>query len=240
MKNFVIIHGAWHTGELFEATAGPIRAQGHKVYLPTLAGNRPGQKKDEIGLEEAVQSMLDYFETERIDKAVLVGHSYAGMIITALADRIPEKIDRLVYWNAFVPNDGEAINDMVPPHYAELFDQLEEEDGTVTLPFPIWREAFINDGSMQLAMSSYAQLNPHPYKTFTDKASLSKNPVDIQLGKSYINCTKDTSMPQSLGWHPRLSEKLGLFRLLQCSGGHELCFKNPDLLAEKIIEAGQD
>ena len=137
MKSFVLVHGAWHTGQLFEATADPIRAQGHKVYLPTLAGNQPDQKKDGVGLEEAVQSMLDYFESETIDKAVLVGHSYAGMIITALADRIPEKIDRLVYWNAFVPNDGEALNDMVPPHYVELFDQLVAEDGSINLPFPI-------------------------------------------------------------------------------------------------------
>ncbi|MGI9500239.1 MAG: alpha/beta hydrolase, partial [Geminicoccaceae bacterium] len=62
----------------------------------------------------------------------------------------------------------------------------------------------------------------------------------MEIPKSYLNCTEDTSLPHSLPWHPRLSEKLGLFRLVQTTGSHELCFTNPRLLAEKIMEAGRD
>jgi pimeloyl-ACP methyl ester carboxylesterase len=239
MTTFVIIHGGWHTGELMEDTARVIRDSGHDVHLPTLAGNAPGDRKD-TGLEEAIGSVMDFIETRDLADFVLVGHSYGGMIITAVADRIPAKVRRLVYWNAFVPNDGEALNDMVPPHYVELFDELQNPDGSVMLPFPIWREAFINDASLELAQSAFDKLNPHPHKTFVDKISLKTNPNRMTVPKSYLNGTEDTALPKSLGWHPRLSEKLGVFRLVQMPGSHELCFSNPTLLGLKIMEAGRD
>ncbi len=239
MIPFVLVHGAWHTGELLEDTATPIRVAGHQVFLPTLAGNRPGDLKS-VGLEAAIQSLVDYFTANGIRDAVLVGHSYGGMVITGAADRIPDRVRRLVYWNAFVPDNGECLNDLVPQFYIELFDHIEQADGSVMLPFPIWREAFINDASLELAQSSYENLNPHPYKTFKDPIQLSTNPAGMQIPKSFINCHEDTAMPQSMPWHPRLSEKLGLYRLVQTHGSHELCFTNPQALAEKIMEAGRD
>jgi pimeloyl-ACP methyl ester carboxylesterase len=98
-------------------------------------------------LDEAIRSVVDYLEENNLKDVVLVGHSYGGMVITGVADRVPARIRRLVYWNAFVPNNGECLNDMVPPHYVSLFDSIAAErgDGSVVLPFPIWREAFIND-----------------------------------------------------------------------------------------------
>jgi len=108
------------------------------------------------------------------------------------------------------------------------------------LPFPIWREAFINDADLDGAQRAYDRLNPHPLKTFTDKISLRTNPAEMGVAKSYINCTEDTAMPHGLPWHPRLSQKLGLFRLVQVPGSHELCFSNPPRLAQAIIEAGRD
>jgi len=66
------------------------------------------------------------------------------------------------------------------------------------------------------------------------------NPAEMKVAKSYLYCTEDTSIPHSLGWHPRLSEKLGFFRFVSCQGSHEVLFTNPALLAEKIIQAGRD
>lgn len=60
------------------------------------------------------------------------------------------------------------------------------------------------------------------------------------MGKSYLNCQQDIALPHSLPWHPRLSERLGLYRLVECPGSHELCFTDPALLARKIVEAGRD
>ncbi|PHP68637.1 alpha/beta hydrolase [Zhengella mangrovi] len=241
MSTYVLVHGAWHTGELLEDVARPIRAAGHEVHCPTLAGNRPGDAKTS-GLSDAIGSLVAYLEEASLSDVVLVGHSYGGMVITGAADRVPDRIRRLVYWNAFVPNNGECLNDMVPPHYVALFDQVSAQSGdnSVVLPYPIWREAFINDAPADLAQSAYDRLNPHPYATFTDAISLGKDPAEMEIGKSYINCTEDTALPNSLPWHPRLSEKLGLFRLVQIPGSHESCFTAPDRLADAIMMAGRD
>lgn len=241
MATYVLVHGAWHTGKELESTAAPIRAAGHQVHTPTIAGNKPGDKKT-VGLADAIKSIADYLVENNLKDVVLVGHSYGGMVITGVADSVPDRIRRLVYWNAFVPNNGESLNDMVPPPYVALFDQIAAQrgDSTVVLPFPIWREAFINDVDAETAQKVYDILNPHPVKTFSDKISLKTNPADMQIGKSYINCTEDTSLPHHYPWHPRLSQKLGLFRLVQVPGSHELCFSNPKRLAQAIMDAGRD
>lgn len=238
---YVLVHGAWHTGELLEPVAQAIRAHGHVVHCPTLAGNRPNDDRSASGLTEAVQSVVDYIEKHDLQQVRLAGHSYGGMVISKVADLIPNRISRLVYWNAFVPLSGECLNDMVPPHYKGMFDQIAAASGNaVVLPFPVWREAFINDADAALAQAAYDKLNPQPYKTFTEAVHLKTQLAEMMMGKSYLNFQQDAAMPHSMPWHPRLSERLGLFRLIEGQGSHEVCFTNPKLLADKIIEAGRD
>ena len=241
MSTYVLIHGAWHTGNELEPVATVIAAAGHRPFTPTIKGNRPIDPRT-IGLAEAIQSIVDYLDVNALTDIVLVGHSYGGMIITGVADRVPGRIRRLVYWNAFVPNNGESLNDMLPRQYVELFESIaiERGDGSVVLPFPIWREAFINDADIETAQHAFNLLNPHPINTLRDKISLKANPIEMSIAKSYINCTEDISLPHHYPWHPRLSQKLGLFRLIQVSGSHELCFSNPARLAQAIMDAGRD
>lgn len=241
VDTYVLVHGAWHTGELFEPVAAHIRAMGHVVWCPTLTGNRAGDDRSTVGLTQAAQSLVDYLEEKNLTDVRLVGHSYGGMAISRAAAVVPGRIRRLVYQNAFVPLNGECLNDMVPPHYKALFDGVAAANANaVMLPYPIWREAFINDADAALAESSFARLNPQPYRTFTEAISLPTELATLQIGKSYINAEQDTALPHSMPWHPRLSERLGLFRLVSCPGSHEICFTNPRLLAEKIVEAGRD
>lgn len=241
MSVYVLVHGAWHTGDLLSGVAASVRGKGHQAHCPTLAGNRPGDSK-KTGLEEAIQSLVDYIDLHRLKDIILMGHSYGGMVISGAADRLAGRIRRLVYWNAMVPLNGDALYDLVPPHYVELFNMLAAEsgDGSLMLPFAIWREAFFNDGDYAQAKAAYEMLNPHPVKTFTDRIVLKTELAASEIGKSYLNCLQDTAMPHSFPWHPRLSERLGLFRLVEMPGGHEVCFTNPGLLAEKIMEAGRD
>ena len=160
-------------------------------------------------------AVLGWARTHLPGPLLTVGHSYGGMVISRVADLRPNRIARLVYVNAFVPQPGECLNDLVPPHYTALFDQVAAQSGgAVMLPFPIWREAFINDADLALATSAFERLNPHPYKTFQDPITLSQPMAACPLPKSYVNCRMDTALPQSLGWHPRLSERLGLFRYI--------------------------
>lgn len=237
----VLVHGAWHTGAEMEPAARLLREQGHTVHCPTLTGNRPQDDRATTGLEQAAQSLVGYLEEHRLTDVRLVGHSYGGMVISRVADVAAERIARLVYVNAFVPEPGQCLNDMVPAQYVALFDSIAAQSGgAVVLPFPIWREAFINDAPLALARSAYDVLNPHPYKTFQDPVTLSQPMAASPIPKSYVNCTQDTALPHSLGWHPRLSERLGLFRYVECQGSHEVWFSNPAALAVAIDSAARD
>ena len=241
MGTYVLVHGAWNTGKVLEPVAAAIKEAGHEPFTPTIKGNRPGDPKT-IGLSEAIQSIVDYLVENNLNDLILVGHSYGGMIITGVADRRPDRIRRLIYWNAFVPNNGESVYDMLPPQYIALFDEIAAERGdrSVMLPFPIWREAFINDADLDTAKRAYELLNPHPLKTLTDKILLTANIGERKLTKSNINCTEDISLPRCYLWHPRLSQKLGWFRLVEVSGSHELCFSDPARRAQAIMVADRD
>ncbi len=190
------------------------------------------------GLKNRIQSAVDFLSENNLNDVVLLGYSSGGFIITGVADRAASRIRRLVYCNAFVANNGEAITDQVPPYYPGLLTQLG--DGSVSLPFPIWREAYINDADLDTAQRAYDKLNPQPFKTFTDKIVLRTNPAEMTLPKSFINCTEDMSLPHGFAYYPTQSAKLGLFRLVQMPGSHEVCFSNPARLAQAIIEAGRD
>lgn len=244
MTTFVLVHGSWHDGSAWAPVIKHLESKGHRAFGPTVAGHGKGVNKT-VKHAQSVTSIVEFVVKENLNEVVLVGHSYGGTIISKVVEQIPERIKRLVFWNAFVLNDGESLNDNVPAHYRALFDQMAatSSDNSVMMPFPIWREAFINDGDLALAKSSYEQLSPEPYQ-FPEKLDLKKFYEIIRSGKvasSYLNCTEDIALPPGeWGWHPRMSNRLGLYRLVQMPGSHEVIFSNPVGLADKIVEAGRD
>lgn len=241
MSNFVLIHGSWHSGDAWSQTAQHLKAAGHTVFTPTIAGHGKGSNKA-VNHAQCTQSIVDYIAGNDLRDFVLVGHSFGGTIIAKVAEVMPERIRRLVFWNAFVLQDGNCLLDEIPPYYRELFDQLvrQSADHTVMAPFPIWREAFINDADLALAKSTYESLSPEPYQPFQDKLDMKKF-YSLEIPRSFLNCTEDIALPPGeWGWHPRMSSRLGLCRLVQMPGSHEALFTNPKGLAEKLIEAGRD
>lgn len=241
MATFVLVHGAWHDGSAWGPVIKHLEGKGHRAFGPTVAGHGKGVDKH-VNHAQCTQSIVDYIVDNNLTDIVLLGHSFGGTIIPKVAEAIPERIRRLIFWNGFVLNDGECLNDNVPISYRTLFDAMAgaSEDFTVMLPFPIWREAFINDADLELATWSYEQLSPEPYQPFLDRLDMKKF-YSLQIPRSYINCTEDTSLPPGdWAWHPRMSNRLGLYRLVQMPGSHEVIFSNPVGLGEKIIEAGRD
>jgi pimeloyl-ACP methyl ester carboxylesterase len=237
---FVLVHGSWHDGALWDPVAAALRAHGHTVHTPTVAGHGHNANR-KVNHADCTCSIVDYIVANDVRDFILLGHSYGGTIICKVAEQVPDRIRRLIFWNAFVPADGESLMDNVPPHYRELFTALADgsPDYTVTMPFPIWRDAFINDGDLELAQRTHAMLTPEPFQPFVDKLDL-KVFYSLSIPKSYLNCTEDIALPQGeWGWHPRMSSRLGLFRLVQMPGSHETMFSNPSGLAAKIIEAGR-
>ncbi|AFZ10760.1 MULTISPECIES: alpha/beta fold hydrolase [Oscillatoriales] len=241
MSTFVLVHGSWHDGSAWNAVIQHLEAKGHQAFAPTIAGHGKGVNKN-VNHAQCTQSIVDYIVEKDLTDIVLLGHSFGGSIIAKVAEAIRDRIRRLIFFNAFVLNDGESLKDNIPPDTQALLDNLarESDDNTITMPFEIWREVFLNDADLKLAQSSYTQLSPEPYQPLIDKLDL-KQFYSLSIPKSYLYCTEDTCLPQGeWGWHPRMSSRLGLFRLVQMPGGHEVMFSNPVGLAEKIIVAGRD
>jgi pimeloyl-ACP methyl ester carboxylesterase len=241
MTTFVLVHGAWHDGSAWNAVIKHLEAKGHQAFAPTIAGHGKGANKN-VNHAQCTRSIVDYIVGKDLTDIVLVGHSLGGTIIAKVTEAISARIRRLVFFAAPILKDGERAIDILPPHYQTSFSTIanESKDNTVMLPFEIWREAFLNDADLELARSSYAQLSPSPYQPLVDNLDL-KQFYSLPIPKSYLYCTEDTSLPQGeWSYHPRLSNRLGLFRLVQMPGGHEVMFSNPIDLAEKIIVAGRD
>jgi len=110
----VIVHGAWGGGWDWKHVDQLLTADGYKVYRPTLTGQgeRSHLASTNIDLSTHIQDIVNVLVWEDLRGVVLVGHSYGGMVITGVADRVPERIKRVVYLDAFVPNDGECANEI--------------------------------------------------------------------------------------------------------------------------------
>ncbi|MFJ4623913.1 alpha/beta fold hydrolase [Streptomyces sp. NPDC088812] len=116
MITYVLVHGAWHDGQCWSRVAPLLTARGHRVLTPSLTGH--GDKAHllgpEVGLTTHVDDIVGLVLDHDLTDVVLVGHSYAGMVISNAANRVPERISRLVYLDAMVPTHGENAIDVMP------------------------------------------------------------------------------------------------------------------------------
>ena len=115
MATFVLIHGAWHGGWSWWQTAPLLRQAGHRVLAPSLTGMGERQHlaalmpPAAINLDLHVSDVVSLLHAEDLSGVILVGHAYAGMVITGVAEQAPERLASLVYVNAVAPSDGEAM-----------------------------------------------------------------------------------------------------------------------------------
>ena len=108
MANFVLVHGAWHGGWCWQRVTAPLQAQGHRVHAVTLTGlgERAHLLSPAINLDTHINDVINLIEAEELHEVILAVHSYAGMIGTAVADRMNDRIKHLVYVDAVVPKPG--------------------------------------------------------------------------------------------------------------------------------------
>ena len=139
MADFVLVHGAWHGSWCWKRLRDVLRTSGHRVFTPTLTGlgERSHLLSRDIGLQTHVADVANLLVWEELNNIVLVGHSYGGIVVRNVADRMPERIGALVYLDAFVPENGEALVDLVPDG-GESFRQSAAEagDGWKVPPLP--------------------------------------------------------------------------------------------------------
>src|SRR5215471_1810454 len=112
MRTFVLVHGSCAGSVVWRQLAPRLRKAGHEVYAPTQTLTGIGARKHllrrEIDLCTHIQDVIGVIDDADLSNIVLVGYSYGGMVITGVADRVPEKVASLVYLDAFVPENGQS------------------------------------------------------------------------------------------------------------------------------------
>lgn len=139
MATYVLVGGAWIGGWAWKDVAGRLRARGHHVYPVTLTGlgERAHLARPEVDLETHIADVVNLIGYEDLADVVLVGHSYAGSVVTGVADRVGDRLARLVYLDSAPTDDGESILDFDPPEAREQIQRRVDELGEGwRLPFP--------------------------------------------------------------------------------------------------------
>ncbi|MGH7571611.1 MAG: alpha/beta fold hydrolase [Gemmatimonadota bacterium] len=170
---YVIVHGAWGGSWDWRQVDSILTGHGHLVYRPALTGlgERVHLASPSIGLDTHITDIVNVLVWEDLRDVVLVGHSYGGMVITGVADRVPERIRHLIYLDAFLPDSGESMRRLARPETATLIDRYAD---TGMVP-PVW-------------VDSIAQIPkdvPQPLRTMTDPLVLT-NRAARRIPGTYI------------------------------------------------------
>jgi pimeloyl-ACP methyl ester carboxylesterase len=169
---FVLVHGAWSGGWCYWKVAERLRARGHRVFTPTLTGQgeRAHLLDGTVNLNLHITDILNVIHYEGLRDVVLAGHSYGGMVITGVADRIADRIAALVYIDAFLPEDGQSLLDINVPKNSQAFLSNAGRMGGLAVPAP--PAAFFNVNASDAARVDELA-TPHPLGAFTEKIKLS-------------------------------------------------------------------
>ena len=185
MTTFVLVHGSWGSGSDYAQVVRILRRHGHRVFNPSLSGvgDRSHLAYMDITLETHILDVVNLICWEDLSDIVLAGHSYGGMVITGAADRVPERIASIVYLDAFLPEDGQALTDIgVSPEVDRLFLEARGR-GEHLLPFPA---EFIQP--FQISKEDLWRYTPQPVATSVDPIHLTGAWKSIGK-KTYVRAT---------------------------------------------------
>lgn len=178
MANFVLVPGGWHGGWYFQGFAEALRARGHRTYPVTLTGvgERRHLLRADVNLDTHIEDVVGLLRTENLSDVVLLGHSYAGMVLSGVVDRVPERIGAAIYCDAYVPEDGQSCFDLVNDGFRRLFLDGAARDGfSVEPPSRLDKRA-----------------TPHPLAAFLQRLRLRNPPPSIRRGYVYLSGWADT------------------------------------------------
>lgn len=232
---FILIPGAGHGSWCYGPLKGLLEAAGQIVYTPCLpgVGERAGELTAETGLEEHIASVVSFLEDNDLTDVILVGHSYAGMVITGTADRAPERIRRIVYLDAIHPADGQNVPEAQPLiKYNPVVCNPVERDGIELNMFDledcIKFVGITDPDQIELARRC---LTPHPWKSFTDHLHLTNPEAFAAMPKSDIY-TKVT-IGGLLATGIATPEEAAAALVIEAC--HDLMLSEPELTADMLL-----
>ena len=216
----VIVHGAWGGAWAFKRVEAMLREKGYNVYRPQLTGlgDRVHLARPDIGLSTHIEDVVNTILFEDLHDIILVGHSYGGMVITGVADRVPDRIKRLVYLDALLPNDGESVNSIFGAR--DFIKQITKGDYIV----PPWVKP---DQPLPHDV-------PQPLKTFTEPEVL-KNEAAKKIPATYILTVekgKEAKQDDFFSQSERARERG--WPVLQLTSDHNPEWSAPEALVEML------
>jgi pimeloyl-ACP methyl ester carboxylesterase len=211
MANIVIVAGGWHGGCELSPFARRLRALGHEVFTPTLTGlgDRAHLAQARPNLDTHIQDVANLIEFEGLSDVVLCGHSYAGMVITGVADLMPERLAALVHIDAFAPEDGDSWWRLANDHFRRLAIEGADEDG-----FNVRPPAHMDP-----------RCRPHPLASFLQKIRLTGRCDEVQE-KVFVYATGWSESP----FPPTVARlrKLAGWRIEELPTRHNVIAAAPD------------
>jgi pimeloyl-ACP methyl ester carboxylesterase len=232
MATFVLVHGAWHGGWCWKKVTPLLRAAGHEVYTPTLTGlgERVHLASPETDLTTHIQDVVNVLEYEDLHRVVLVGHSYGGIVIAGVADRIPSRVAHLVYLDALVPRDGEGDFDLLPDLRAAIEEDCRINGDGWRVPPPADDMVLPWAGSADLPWLT-SHLTSQPLKTLQEPVHLT-SPSLAGIPATYIQCT-DPAVPALAESVARASENGWTYQKL--ATGHDAMVTMPREVADFFL-----
>jgi len=232
MATFVLVHGGGHGGWCYQKVARLLQAKGHLVYAPSLPGmgEHSHQRHPGIDLDAHIDDVVNLLVYEDLTQAILVGHSYGGMVITGTADRAPDRVGHRVYLDAAYPDDGESLHE----HAFASIDQTRQgmwvENGVelVMKPEPFYAGFFgIHDPA--LADWTNARLSPQPWACFAQKLVLRGEAAMRAIPESHLICT-ETIPGRDMARLTANSQG----RVWDIDTGHDLMLTEPEWVAARL------
>lgn len=236
-RNYVLAHGSFHGGWCWRDVARLLRAAGHTVFTPSYTGmgDRAHLLSKSITIDTFVEDLMRVIECEELDEVILVGHSFGGVPITGVADRIPERLSHLVYFDAVVQRSGGNAFSSYPEEEAQarIAAAARATEG-LAVPVPVKLPAVW--GLDPVAPEHdwvMRRLTPHPLGSYTTSLHL-RHPIGNGVPRTYVHCTAPS--------HPLLETSRELVRSLEgwnwleLAAPHEAHITHPALLAEILLQ----
>lgn len=241
MATYVLVPGGAHGGWCYQQVARLLRTAGHEVHAVTLTGvgERAHLISPDVDLDMHIRDVVAVLHYEDLRDVILVGHSYAGMVITGVADRATDRIGCIVYLDAANPVNGQSLVDVSGPiiEATRPFGQVVDGVELVLLPFPEAGALYgVTDPDDQAWMA--ARLTGHPWKCFEQPLRLTNEEKLSALPQYHIVCTSTLATRD-----PHLmAEARAAGRLWDIDTGHDLMITEPEAVADALgqVSAAQE
>jgi pimeloyl-ACP methyl ester carboxylesterase len=231
MASFVLVHGAWHGAWCWRRVASLLIRKGHDVFAPTLTGlcERSHLLSPAINVDTHILDIVNEMKWQELNDVVLVGHSYGGMVVSGVAEKMEKAIASVVMLDAFMPENGQSLVDIQPPAVREPILAAERQ-GKTALP-PLSAEWFkVNEKDRAWVD---AQCTPTPIQCFLQKLPLTGARERIAK-KTYIRASAYPSPYFDAGL---ASARAKNWRIHEVPCGHDVMLDMPERLAEILMEA---